>query len=84
MRPLLDMREEVRPQLIIEFVEVFSALVALSARLAMSQATGKSDKTWLLSLIALIPRRNNRYSFNHGRIHASVYRYSQQSGLKTD
>ena len=36
--PLLDMREEVRPQLIIEFVEVFSALVALSARLAMSQA----------------------------------------------
>ena len=37
--PLLDMREEVRPQLIIEFVEVFSALVALSARLAMSQAT---------------------------------------------
>ena len=37
--PLLDMREEVRPQLVIEFVEVFSALVALSARLAMSQAT---------------------------------------------
>ena len=67
--PLLDMREEVRPQLIIEFVEVFRPR-RLSARLAMSQATEQRTKPGLYP-IALIPRRSQQIFVNHGRIHAS-------------
>lgn len=48
--PLLDLRAEVRPHLVIEFVEVFSALMALSSRLAMSQATSE-ERAQLVSIL---------------------------------
>ena len=48
--PLLDLRAEVRPHLVIEFVEVFSALMALSSRLAMSQASSE-ERAQLLDIL---------------------------------
>lgn len=48
--PLLDLRAEVRPHLVIEFVEVFSALMALSSRLAMSKATSE-ERAQLVSIL---------------------------------